>query len=106
MVARNDSIRSAQIAYYDHALHVLKYPSTEGGPNGLRSLIDRYTSELALSGGLQVADKETVHVGVCFQTFDGSSHPLLVIEELSDTVCVVAGDSLQPLHRLDLSPYR
>ncbi len=47
-----------------------------------------------------------MHVGVCFQTFDGSSHPLLVIEELSDTVCVVAGDSLQPLHRLDLSPYR
>lgn len=106
MVARNDSIRSAQIAYYDHALHVLKYPSTEGGPNGLRSLIDRYTSELALSGGLQVADKGTVRVDVGFQAFNGNGHTLLVKEELSDTVCSVAGDSLQPLYRLDLGPYR
>lgn len=106
MVARNDSIRSPQIAYYNGELLVLKYPSLDAGRGGERSLIDKYTADLVYAGDVRVPDKGVSRVDVGFQVLSSNGNELLIKEELSDTVCSFAGDSLRPVYRLNMGRYK
>lgn len=104
--ARNDSIRSAQMAYRNGELLVFHYPSAEAEADGKRVLFSRYSAaDLTPRGEIRVPDKGRVAVEVGFQVLCDNGSELLFKEELSDTICRLSGDSVRPVGLLDMGRY-